>query len=123
MFLLFENLESVVDYREFETESSKINYLNSSRRDLIMYNLDYFLRETGERTLGLDKNAQSRIKKFIDYVIENQDKKKEFFTYALKIDRHLKTLIDNENRRYVKQKLSAIRYFILDESGEALNTY
>jgi hypothetical protein len=123
VFLLFENLKSVVDYREFKTESSKINYLNNTRKDLIIYNLEYFVKKTGDRKLELDKTAQERLIKFINFSIENEDKKKEFFTYVSRMDKHMKTLAENEKREDVKQELRAIRHFVVDEAANALDTY
>lgn len=118
IFLLFERMKSVTDYREFETESSKVNYLNETRRDLLLYNLEYLVRLSGQRSLELEKHAQTRIGDFINYSFENLNKLKKIFELYSSVDKFVVTLSNTEKDN--PEKIKAIHACLKEEALNAL---
>ena len=122
IFLLFEDMKSNIDYREFETESQKINFLNENRRDLILYNLETFVCSLGKHSVDTESIAEERLRAFISWSNENTEKMKLIFTHMLSIMKFVDVLIESADG-HRRQRYMAIGSAIKKEAELGLKTF
>jgi hypothetical protein len=84
-FFVFSSNDFVLDYQEFGSENSKHKYLQESRAELLICNLEVFSSSIMETPTETHKLAIKRIKDYIVWANKNRSNRAKIFEYYTKV--------------------------------------
>jgi len=119
-FFLFSSDDFVIDYQEFGSESSKHRYLQESRVELLLSNLEIFSSNIDETPTETSKLAIKRIKDYIAWGNKNKENRIKVFEYYTKvIHPFVNDIVNCCTDKNKKQKLFAMGCMMYQESINA----
>jgi hypothetical protein len=119
-FFLFSSKQFVIDHQEFGSEWSKHRYLQESRVDLLLSNLEIFSSEVTVTPTETHKVALKRTKDYIIWANKNKENRIKIFEYYIKVIHPFVKDLALSQPKEIKTTTYAMCCMMLGESENAL---